>query len=115
MGGVKSRSAREGRRDGDVGGVRGTGARRRDAEGVRPRGPPHTPVPVASTGGREPAPRRTDADSSTVYAGFSYFLNARRNHRADFSISLVSDSCRARISRRKSQVESFWREKRSGR
>ncbi|KPJ09158.1 hypothetical protein RR48_15299 [Papilio machaon] len=39
-------------------------------EGVRPRWPPHTPVPVASTGGREPALRHTDY-ARAVYTDFS--------------------------------------------
>lgn len=60
MGGVRRCSVEGGQADGDEYGENERAARRRDAEGVRPRGPPRTPVPVASTGGREPAPCHTD-------------------------------------------------------
>lgn len=61
MGGVRRRARWTGRRNWCGGGASEKSARRRDAEGVRSRGPPRTPVPVASTGGREPAPRHTDS------------------------------------------------------
>lgn len=66
MGGVRRWSVEERRCDGVSSSESEREARRRDAEGVRPRGPARTPVPVASTGGREPAPCNTESALAAI-------------------------------------------------
>lgn len=70
MGGVRRQTRREGRPNECGKSASEMIARRRDAEGVRSRGPPRTPVPVASTGGRDPALRHTDS-AHAAQADFS--------------------------------------------
>lgn len=134
MGGVQRQAMRAGRRNSGGGGASERSTRRRDAEGVRARGPPRTPVPVASTGGREPVPCHTDsAQAAQADFSSSTFIECApvaagtwyaRGRTCFFSLSLdfVTDECRVRsrpfpatfnnLRKSKKSVEpwSFWRE-----